>query len=260
VVQPLWWLAGVPGRVGDALSESAATRNRLADENRTLRNALLVSGARVARLQAAAAENAHLRELLGAARRRGGLDVQLAPVLDVDLDPTRQRLLLDAGARDGVVVGQTVIDAGGLVGQIIAVQAGTATVLLLTDPDHAVPVMVARSGVRLLTYGTGRSGRLALANIPLSADVRVGDVVLTSGLGGRFPAGFPVGTIVALHPDDSHAFLVGDVRPAARLDRGRDVLLLREHPRAGESQPVPVPARAQPQPQPQPQPQTEAAR
>jgi rod shape-determining protein MreC len=256
VVQPLWWLAGVPGRVGDALSEHAVTRNRLADENRTLRNALLVSGARVARLQAAAAENAHLRELLGAARRRGGLDVQLAPVLDVDLDPTRQRLLLDAGARDGVVVGQTVIDAGGLVGQIIAVQAGTATVLLLTDPDHAVPVMVARSGVRLLTYGTGRSGRLALANIPLSADVRVGDVVLTSGLGGRFPAGFPVGTIVALHPDDSHAFLVGDVRPAARLDRGRDVLLLREHPRAGESQPVPVPARAQPQPQPQ----TEAAR
>jgi rod shape-determining protein MreC len=84
----------------------------------------------------------------------------------------------------------------------------------------------------------------------------VGDVVLTSGLGGRFPDGFPVGTIVALHPDDSHAFLVGDVRPAARLDRGRDVLLLREHPRAGESQPVPVPARAQPQPQPQ----TEAAR
>jgi rod shape-determining protein MreC len=256
VVQPLWWLAGVPGRVGDALSEHAVTRNRLADENRTLRNALLVSGARVARLQAAAAENAPLRELLGAARRRGGLDVQLAPVLDVDLDPTRQRLLLDAGARDGVVVGQTVIDAGGLVGQIIAVQAGPATVLLLTDPDHAVPVMVARSGVRLLTYGTGRSGRLALANIPLSADVRVGDVVLTSGLGGRFPAGFPVGTIVALHPDDSHAFLVGDVRPAARLDRGRDVLLLREHPRAGESQPVPVPARAQPQPQPQ----TEAAR
>jgi rod shape-determining protein MreC len=232
VVQPLWWLAGVPGRVGDALSESASTRGRLADENRVLRNALLVSGARVARLQAASAENAHLRELLGAARRGGGLDVQLAPVLDIDLDPTRQRLLLDAGSSEGVTVGQSVIDAGGLVGQIIAVRPGTSTVLLLTDPDHAVPVMVARSGVRLLVYGTGRSDRLALANVPLSADVRVGDAVLSSGLGGRFPAGFPVGTIVALHPDDSHAFLVGDVRPAARLDRGRDVLLLKEHPRA----------------------------
>jgi rod shape-determining protein MreC len=240
-VQPLWWLAGLPARIGDSLADSAATRARLAGENRTLRNALLVSGARVARLQAAAAENAHLRELLGAARRGDGLDVQLAPVLDIDLDPTRQRLVLDAGARDGVVVGQSVIDAGGLVGQIISVQPGTSTVLLLTDPDHAVPVMVARSGVRLLSYGTGRSDRLRLANIPLSADVRVGDVVLTSGLGGRFPAGFPVGTIVALHPDDSHAFLVGDVRPAARLDRGRDVLLLREHPRARAARPAEAP-------------------
>ena len=246
-VQPLWWLAGLPARVGDALGESAVTRNRLVEENRTLRNALLVSGARASRLQAAAAENIHLREMLGAARRGAGLDVQLAPVLDIDLDPTRQRLVLDAGARDGVVVGQSVIDAGGLVGQIISVQAATATVLLLTDPDHAVPVMVARSGVRLLTYGTGRSGRLALANVPLSADVRVGDVVLTSGLGGRFPAGFPVGTIMALRPDDSHAFLVGDVRPAARLDRGRDVLLLREHPGA--------PVRAPPQSQPPSQPE-----
>src|SRR5690606_28185630 len=103
------------------------------DENRVLRNALLVSGARVARLQAAAAENSRLRGLLDAAER-GGLDVQLAPILDIDLDPTRQRLVLDAGGRDGVTVGQSVIDAGGLVGQIIAVRPSNATVLLLTDP------------------------------------------------------------------------------------------------------------------------------
>lgn len=225
-VQPLWWLAGLPARMGDVLNDSAVTRTRLAQENRVLRNALLVSGARVARLQTAAAENARLRGLLGAAQR-GGLDVQLVPILDIDLDPTRQRLVLDAGGRDGVAVGQSVIDAGGLVGQIIAVRPGTATVLLLTDPDHAVPVMVGRSGVRLVAYGKGRSDRLELANIPLSSDVRVGDTAVTSGLGGRFPAGFPVGTITALHPDDSHAFLVGDVTPAAQLDRGRDVLLLK---------------------------------
>lgn len=226
LVQPLWWVAGMPARVGDALSDSAVTRTRLSDENRVLRNALLISGARTARLQTAAAENGRLRGLLGAAQR-GQLDVQLAPILDIDLDPTRQRLVLDAGSRNGVAIGQSVIDAGGLVGQIIAVQPGTATVLLLTDPDHAVPVVVGRSGVRLIAYGKGRSDRLELANIPLSSDVRVGDTVITSGLGGRFPAGFPVGTITALHPDDSHAFLVGDVVPAAQLDRGRDVLLLK---------------------------------
>ena len=201
-----------------------SSRSRLAEDNRTLRNALLIIGARNARLQAAAEENARLRGLLGAAQR-GRLDVQLAPILDIDLDPTRQRLVLDLGSRDGVSIGQSVIDAGGLLGQIIAVTPTTATVLLLTDPDHAVPVAVARSGVRLVAYGRG--DRLELANVPLSSDVKAGDAVVTSGLGGRFPAGFPVGTIGALRPDDSRAFLVGALTPAAQLDRGRDVLLLR---------------------------------
>ena len=227
LAQPLWTVAGLPARFGDVLSENAATRSGLVAENRTLRNALLISGARVARLQTAAAENARLRELLGA-DRPAGTDVQLAPILDIDLDPTRQRLVLDAGAREGVSVGQSVIDAGGLVGQVIAVRPRNAIVLLLTDPDHAVPVMVARTGVRLVAYGKGRSGSLELANIPLSADVKVGDEVITSGIGGRFPAGFPVGRITELQPDESHGFLVGTLVPAAQLDRGRDVLLLRE--------------------------------
>ena len=242
VVQPLWWLAGLPARLGDDMREGVATRSGLTEENRVLRNALLISGARMARLQAAAAENTRLRGLLGAAQR-GGLDVQLAPILDIDLDPTRQRLLLAAGSRDGVQVGQSVIDAGGLLGQIIAVLPGSATVLLLTDPDHAVPVVVARNGVRLVAYGKGRSDRLELGNIPLSSDIRVGDQLVTSGLGGRFPAGFPVGTVTALHPDDSRAFLIGDLRPAAQLDRGRDVLLLRQQPSLAMPAP-PAPATA----------------
>jgi len=237
-VQPLWWLAGLPGRLGDELSTSATTRTRLAQENKVLRNALLISGARLARLQTAAAENARLRGLLGAAQR-GGLDVQLAPILDIDLDPVRQRLVLDAGSRDGVRLGQSVIDAGGLLGQIIEVKPGTATVLLLTDPDHAVPVVVARSGVRLVAYGEGRGDRLQLANIPLSSDIKLGDAVVTSGLGGRFPAGFPVGTVTALRPDDSRAFLVGDLDPAAQLDRGRDVLLLKGRDAMAASRPGP---------------------
>jgi rod shape-determining protein MreC len=235
MAQPLWTLAALPAQFGDLLSDNAATRTGLVAENRTLRNALLVSAARMARLQTAAAENDRLRGLLGA-DRRGGLDVQLAPILDIDLDPTRQRLLLDAGSRDGVSIGQSVIDAGGLVGQIIAVRPGNATVLLLTDPDHAVPVIVARTGMRLVAYGQGRSDRLALPNIPVSSDIKAGDVLITSGLGGRFPAGFNVGTVVALHPDDSHAFLVGELRPAAQLDRGRDVLLLRQRTRTAKPQ------------------------
>jgi rod shape-determining protein MreC len=228
-VQPLWAVAGWPGRMADSISDDAGTRASLVEENRRLRNALLVDGARIARLQAAAADNARLRKMLGVVQR-GGLDVQLAPIVNIDLDPTRQRLVLDAGSGDNVRVGQVVIDAGGVVGQVIAVTPMHSTALLLTDPDHALPVAVLRNGVRLVAYGTGRSDRLALASIPLSSDVKVGDVVVTSGLGQRFPAGFPVGTISALRPDESRAFLVGDVTPAAQLDRGRDVLLLRSAP------------------------------
>ena len=165
--------------------------------------------------------------MLGVAEGRG-LDVQLAPILNIDLDPTRQRLVLDAGTGDGVHLGQAVIDAGGLMGQIIEATPSHSTVLLLTDPDHAVPVMVMRNGVRLIVYGRG--DHLELSDVPLNSGVEVGDVLVTSGLGGRFPAGFPVGTVAALRPDDSHAFLVGDVTPAARLDRGRDVLLLKSAP------------------------------
>lgn len=227
VAQPLWRLAGLPAKLGDTVRDDAATRTRLMRENETLRNALLISGARIARLQAAADENARLRGLLGTVER-SGLDVQLAPILDIALDPTRQRLVLDVGRDQGVRVGQPVIDAGGLLGQVIEVRPSTATVLLLTDPDHAVPVTIARNGIRLVAYGRG--DRIELANIPTSSDVKVGDQVVTSGLGGRFPPGFPVGTLVRLRRDESRIFLVGDLRPAAQLDRGRDVLLLRRAP------------------------------
>ncbi|MBB4605602.1 rod shape-determining protein MreC [Xanthomonas arboricola] len=224
LIQPIWAVAGLPGRIGSQVRDNAATHAQLVEETRTLRNQLLVANARLTRLQTAALDNAQLRELLNVAERRG-LDVQLAPILDIDLDPTRQRLLLDAGSRDGVLLGQAVIDAGGLMGQVIEVTPLHSTVLLLTDPDHAVPVSVARNGVRLIVYGRG--DRLELRDIPLSAGVQVGDEIVTSGLGGRFPAGFPVGKVSELHPDDTHAFLVGELTPAAKLDRGRDVLLLR---------------------------------
>jgi rod shape-determining protein MreC len=224
LVQPLWRVAGLPAKLGHSLRGEAATRAQLADENRNLRNALLINRARLARLHTAAAENARLRGLLGVAEQ-GSLDVQLAPILDIALDPTQQRLVLDLGANRGVTVGQAVIDAGGLMGQVVEVHPNTSIVLLLTDPDHAVPVAIARNGIRLVAYGRG--DRIELANVPMSSDVKVGDVVVTSGLGGRFPPGFPVGTIAKLQPNESRAFLVGELKPAAQLDRGRDVLLLK---------------------------------
>lgn len=251
LVQPLWMVAGWPGRVIERVHDDAGTLSRLTTENRRLRHQVLVDQARMARMATVAADNDRLRGLLDAAER-GSLDVQLAPILDVDLDPTRQRIVLNAGSRDRVRVGQSVIDAGGLVGQVIAISPLHSTVLLLTDPSHVVPVEVARSGVRLMAYGEGRSDAMRLPSIPLSSDVKIGDALVTSGLGGRFPAGFPVGTITALRPDDSRAFLLGSVRPAAQLDRGRDVLLLRGTPmppaRRGVADPAAAPATGGPAP------------
>jgi rod shape-determining protein MreC len=224
LAQPVWAMAGLPGRVGSGLKDGLAARGALLAENRRLRNELLVANARLTRLRNAAIDNAQLRGLLGVAER-GGLDVQLVPILDIDLEPSRQRLMLAAGSRQDVHEGQAVIDAGGLLGQVIEVTPIQSTVLLLTDPDHAVPVMIARNGVRLIAYGGG--DRLELRDVPLNRDVQVGDVLVTSGLGGRFPPGFPVAKITALRPDESQAFLVGELAPAAQLDRGRDVLLLR---------------------------------
>lgn len=242
MMQPLWWLAGLPGRMGESLRQGAVSREQLIQDNRTLRNALLLSGARVARLQAQVAEDTRMRALLAAAEA-SRQDVQLVPILDVDMDPTRQRLLLAAGGRHGVEVGQPVIDAGGLLGQVISRTETTAMVLLLTDPDHALPVTVARTGMRLVAQGSGRNDRLDVPNIPLSADVRVGDEIVSSGLGGRFPAGFAVGRVAALEPDDSRAFLVAQLEPAAQLDRGREVLLLRN---VDPATVVPVPVIASP--------------
>ena len=229
IAEPVREVVSWPVRAVGGVSDSVGTVAQLARQNRQLRRDLLIAQARMARMNTVVADNARLRTLLDAAQR-GGLDVQLAPILDVDLDPTRQRLVLDAGTGDGVRVGQSVIDAHGLLGQVTRVGPLQSDVLLLTDADHAVPVAIARNGVRLVAYGTGRSDRLALASIPLSSDVKVGDVIVTSGMGARFPPGFPVGRIVALEPDDTRAFLRGDVQPAAQIDRGREVLLLRSAP------------------------------
>lgn len=224
---PIYWVASAPARAWRALTSDVADREQLTAENRRLREDLLTSEARLARLAAVGEQNERLRALLQA-RNRLGLKVQLAELIDVDLDPFRQRVLIDHGSRDGVSVGQAAMDARGVLGQVVAVEPGRATLLLLTDASAAVPVRVERSGFRTVAYGTGDPGHLRLPHIPFSADVKVGDDLTTSGLGGRFPAGLPVGTIESLKPDDSATLVVATARPAAGMARSGEVLLLHE--------------------------------
>jgi rod shape-determining protein MreC len=227
--QPVWWLASSPTRLFRAGTELLATRGQLQADNERKRHDLQLAIARIHRLNAVADENVRLRRLLGGTRGYA-LDVRMAGIVDIDLDPFRQRLVLDAGEGEGVRVGQALIDSGGVMGQVVEAHPHRSVALLITDPDHAVPVQIARSGLRTIAYGTGRSDRLLLPNIPQSADVKVGDLLITSGIGGRFPAGFPVATITSLHPDQLRLFVVGEAMPAAHLDRGNEVLLISNLP------------------------------
>ncbi len=250
VTEPFWWLASSPTRVFRLGQETLAFRGQLQEDNQRKTHDLQMAIARIHRLNAVADENARLRRLLGGTRGYT-LKVRMVGIIDVDLDPFRQRLMLDAGSNRGVEVGQALIDSGGVLGQVVEVSANRATALLVTDPDHAVPVQIARSGLRTIAYGTGHSDRLILPNIPQSADIRRGDVLITSGIGGRFPAGFPVGVITQLRSDKLRLFVIADATPAAHLERGNEVLLINNLPAAIDVGP-PAPARPPGSPLPTP--------
>jgi rod shape-determining protein MreC len=174
-----------------------------------------------------AEQNQRLKELLDT-QHSLDLNVQLARVIGVDLGAYRYQLTLNMGARDGVRPGQPVIDAHGVMGQVKEVLPTTSVVMLITDPAHAIPVVVERTGLRTVAYGSRDGDELALPTIPLAADVRVGDKLLTSGLGGRFPPGFPVGDVRSVAPAPTGMFLVALAKPAADIDRSEDVLLLHD--------------------------------
>jgi rod shape-determining protein MreC len=229
LVEPVYRLASLPAQLARATRTAVVTQDELASENRALREQLLLAQARLNRLDALVAQNERLKNLLDA-QKNLGLSVQLAHLINVDLDPSRHRIVLDVGANQGCTVGQPVIDAHGVMGQIVEVLPNTSIAMLLSDATHAIPVVVERTGLRTIAYGSGEIDRLQLPNIPISADVRVGDKLLTSGLGGRFPAGFPVGEIRKVSPDRSGMFTAAEAQPAAALDRSAEVLLLRDQP------------------------------
>lgn len=236
VVYPLRLVVDLPFRGWASVRTNFASREALVAENEELKRERLNAEFRLQRLAALETENARLRELLDSHARVGSRAL-VAEILAIDLDPYRQRFNLNRGQVDGVYVGQALIDAQGVVGQTVSVGPFTAEAVLITDADHAVPVSVNRNGVRTIAVGTGDSGRLRLPYLTNNADVEVGDLLVSSGLGGVFPAGYPVGRITEVNrrPDQSFAEVMAE--PASALDRDREVLLVwnaDEAPRAAD--------------------------
>lgn len=223
LAQPLYLVAEAPARLGRWLRFVVIDRSELADENSALRAALIRSQSEAIALQARIGEIERVEVLLKQAQA-WGLEGQYARVYNLELSQARARVRIDRGSRDGISVGMAALDAYGVFGQVESVSMFSADVLLVTDADHAVPVQVLRSGLRTIVTGTGRA-QLMVPSLQLTADVRDGDVLIASGLGGRFPFGYPVGTVSKIVREPGAAFLSAQVEPSARTEISREVLL-----------------------------------
>lgn len=231
VAYPVQIAVASPFQGWDWFRESVTTRAALRADKAKLEAELRLAQFRLQRYEALEAESQRLRALRNSVA--GVADRFLVgDIMDVDLDAFRERVLVDKGARDDVFVGQAVLDAGGVFGQVARVGQLTAEVILVSDAAHAIPVQVNRNGLRTIAVGTGDMRRLKLPYLSTSADVVVGDLLVTSGLGGGFPPGYPVGTVAEVKRDAAQSLADIDVKPAAALDRSRELMFVWLKPQA----------------------------
>jgi rod shape-determining protein MreC len=224
-VYPVQLVVDAPVRLWNWLGESTTSRNQLELELGRLRAERLLTNARLQRLSALEAENARLRALLEA-RSTVRDEVRVAEIMAVDANPYEHNLIIDIGSRDGVYDGQAIVDINGVVGQVIRTGLMTAQAVLISDADHALPVEVNRNGLRTIAVGTGEIDRLDLPFLPNNADVRAGDLLVTSGLGGAFPSGYPVAVVNSVTRIPQEPFADVTATPAAALDQVREVMLI----------------------------------
>ncbi len=229
IVYPLRYLVNMPSQLVSWGDESLSSHQELLEENRKLKEQQLRAQVSLQKLSVLEKENARLRKMLGAQPKVGEL-VLVAEILSIDLDPYKQQVILNKGRSKGLYIGQAVIDAWGVMGQVVHLGNHSATALLISDPGHAIPVQVNRSGLRGTAFGTGNSQLLELRYIPHNADLEVGDQIVTSGLGGRFPPNYPVGRIISIDRPAGESFATVLAEPTAHLDRSREVLLVWHNP------------------------------
>ena len=225
LIYPLQYIVTIPSKITQWAGENLTTRTNLLNENAELRETnlrLLTDQQRLASLQR---ENERLRELLGASSQLEA-DILIAEVLEVDQDYYTQQILINKGSEHNVYLGQAVVDATGILGQVIQLNKQSAVVLLISDPGHAIPIQNNRNGIRTIAQGKGDPNELDLLHIPNNTDIKVGDLMTSSGLGARFPPNYPVATVAEVKIRPSEPFALVTAKPAAALDRSREVLLV----------------------------------
>ena len=225
VVLPIQYSVTFPEQLYHKISSQMKLRTALAKEVNKLTVENLELRQRLQYLLALEAENNSLKMLMKTATKPDE-KVVVADVLEINTTPFSQRIVIDRGSVDGVYEGQPIVDAMGILGQVIEVGPKTSVVLLLTDKQHAIPVQSSRSGARALAFGGGTVDSLSITHVTLTADFAVGDVLVSSGLGQRFPRGYPVGVIESINREGGGAFVRVLAKPFARIDVARELLLI----------------------------------
>ncbi len=229
IVYPLRYVINLPGNFIEWGDEVFSSQQFLLQEKRKLEEQKLRAQVSLQKLSVLEKENERLREMLSAQTKIGEV-VLVAEILSIDLDPYKQQVVLNKGRNNKVYIGQAIIDAWGVMGQVVHLGSHSATALLISDPSHAIPVQVNRSGLRSAAFGMGSSQQLELRYIPHNADIEIGDLIVSSGLGGRFPPNYPVGRIVSIERPAGESFAIVLAEPVAHLDRSREVLLVWHNP------------------------------
>ena len=233
VLMDAYWITDLPGRLWEGIASQFGSRTELVAENEKLKTENLLLQGRMQKLAALTEQNVRLRELLNSSALVNE-KVEVAELIGMDPNPFTHRIIINKGERDGVVLGQPVLDARGLMGQVVELMPYTSRVLLLTDTTHSIPVQVNRNGLRAIASGTGNPERLELRHVADTADIKEGDLLVSSGLGQRFPAGYPVATVKEVIHDSGQPFAIVRAVPTAALNRSRYLLLVFSDNRTAE--------------------------
>lgn len=234
---PIYTVVQTPGEAWNWLTGSFADRDRLRTENTELTEQLRLARVKLLQFDSLREENVRLRAVREASAGVGGRTM-IAEIMRVDVDPFRHRVRINKGADDGVFLSQPVLDAFGIVGQVVQVDKYTSTLILISDAEHAIPVQVNRNGIRSIAVGAGDLSKLSLPYMTVESDVKAGDLLVSSGLDGIFPAGYPVATVTKVERNTADTFATVEARPLAQLDRDREVLLLWADPPATSAPPA----------------------
>lgn len=244
VVAPIQWLADTPARLTDDVSLVLSSRSELAQENARLKARTLILEQKVQKLASLNAQNVRLRELLNSSRLVDE-KVVVAELIGIDPDPTIKQVLINKGDQDGVYAGQPLLDATGVMGQVVQTSPFNSRVILITDSNSRIPVQVNRNGYRAIAAGTASGTELELLHVPATADIQKGDLLVTSGMGQRFPVGYPVAKVTDVQKNAGYPFLTIHAEPLARLNRSRLVMLVFISEREIYGQATPLPSNSE---------------